>query len=40
MEDPISYFSFQLVVHDWCKKAVVCAILSGYKRTFAANQKE
>ena len=25
--DPLSYFSFQTVLHDWCK-AVVCAILS------------
>ena len=27
--DPLSYFSFQLVLRDWCNtKAVVCAILS------------
>ena len=27
--DPLSYFSFQPVLHDWCNKAVVCVILSG-----------
>ena len=27
--DPLSYFSFQPVLHDWCNKGVVCAILSG-----------
>ena len=26
--DPLSYFSFQPVLHDWLTKAVVCAILS------------
>ena len=26
--DPLSYFSFQPVLHDWCNKAVVCVILS------------
>ena len=26
--DPLSYFSFQPVLHDWCNKGVVCAILS------------
>ena len=26
--DPLSYFSFQPVLHDWCNKAVICAILS------------
>ena len=26
--DPLSYFSFQPVLHDWCNKALVCAILS------------
>ena len=29
MVDPLSYFSFQPVLHDWCNKAVVCVILSG-----------
>ena len=29
MVDPLSYFSFQPVLHDWCKtKAILCAILS------------
>ena len=26
--EPLSYFSFQSVLHDWCNKAVVCVILS------------
>ena len=26
--DPLSYFSFQPVLHVWCNKAVVCVILS------------
>ena len=26
--DPYSYFLFQPVLHDWCPKAVVCAIMS------------
>ena len=26
--DPLNCFSFQPVFHDWCNKAVVCAILS------------
>ena len=26
--DPLSYFLFQPVLHDWCNKAVVCVILS------------
>ena len=27
--DPLSYFSFQPVIHDWCNKGrVVCVILS------------
>ena len=29
MVDPLSYFSFQPVIHDSVTKAVVCAILSG-----------
>ena len=28
-ENPLSYFSFQPVLHDGVTKAVVCAILSG-----------
>ena len=28
MVDPLSYFSFQPVFHDWCNKAVVFVILS------------
>ena len=40
MVDPLSYFLFQPVLHDWLTKPVVCAILSvGYKRSLAANQK-
>ena len=27
--DPLSYFSFQPVLHDWCNKDRICAILSG-----------
>ena len=41
--DPLSYFSFQPVLHDWHNKG--CGMLSclwddAYKRTLAANQKE
>ena len=28
MVDPLSYFYFQPVLHDWQKNAVVCVILS------------
>ena len=38
--DPLSYFSFQPVHHDWCNKSVVCVILSMgwlYKRSLAVN---
>ena len=28
MADPLSYFSFQLVLYDWLTKAMVCVILS------------
>ena len=28
MVDPLSYFLFEPVLHDWCNKAVVCVILS------------
>ena len=24
MEDPLSYFSFQSVLHNWCNKSSVC----------------
>ena len=27
MVDPLSYFSFQPVLYDWCKKAEVCVDL-------------
>ena len=26
--DPLSYFSFHPVLHDWCNKGHVCAILT------------
>ena len=26
--DPLSYFSFHPVLHDWCNETVVCVILS------------
>ena len=29
MVDPLSYFSFQPVLHNWCNTGCVCAILSG-----------
>ena len=42
--DPLSYFSFQPVLHDWCNKGRgVCYPVCGggaYKRTLAANRKE
>ena len=43
MVDPLSYFSVQPVLHDWCYKG--CGMLSclwdnSYKRTLAANWKE
>ena len=38
MVDPLSYFSFQPVFHDWYNKC--CPVWDGsYKRTFAANSK-
>ena len=37
--DPLSYFSFQPVLHDWCNKGRgMC--YSAYKRTLAVNRKE
>ena len=36
---PLSYFSFQPVLHDWCNKGR--GMWDGaYKRTLAANRKE
>ena len=38
-ENPLSYFSFQPVLHDWCNKG--CGMWDdAYKRTLAVNQKE
>ena len=40
--DPLSYFSFQPVLHDWYNKGhgMCYPVWDGtYKRTFAANQK-
>ena len=43
MVDPLSYFSFQPVLHDWCNKGCgmcypVCN--DAYKSTLAVNRKE
>ena len=41
--DPLSYFSFQPVLHDWCSKGCgMCYPVwdDAYKRTLAANRKE
>ena len=44
--EPLSYFSFQPVLHDWCNKGrgtryVLSYLWDGaYKRTLAANRKE
>ena len=38
MVDPLSYFSFQPVLHDWCNKG--CGMCYACKRTLAVNQKE
>ena len=27
MVDPLTYFSFQFVLHNWCNKGVVCTVL-------------
>ena len=40
--DPLNYFSFQPVLHDWCNKG--CGMCNpvwdgAYKRTLAVNQK-
>ena len=37
---PISYFSFQPVLHDWCNKGRGMCYHGAYKRTLAANRKE
>ena len=43
MVDPLGYFSFQPVPHDWCNKGCgMCYTVwdDAYKRTLAANQKD
>ena len=44
MVDPLSYFSFQPVFHDWCNKGCgMCYPVCGgsaYKIPLAANRKE
>ena len=44
MVDPLNYFSFQPVLHDWCKKrpwyVLSCLWDGAYKRTLACNQKK
>ena len=37
MVDPLSYFSFQPVLHNWCMLS--CLWDDAYKRTIAANGK-
>ena len=37
MRDPLNYFSFQPVFHNWCSKGLWN---DAYKRTLAANWKE
>ena len=42
MVDPLSYFLFQPVLHDWCNKGCcMCypVLDGGYKRHHAANQR-
>ena len=39
--DPLSYFSLQPVLHDWCNKGrgMCCPVWDGaYKRTIAVNR--
>ena len=39
--DPLSYFSFQPVLHDWCNKGrgmLSCVWDGAYKRTLAVNR--
>ena len=42
--NPLSYFSFQPVLHDWCNKGwwyvLSCLWDGAYKRTIAVNRKE
>ena len=41
--NPLSYFSFQPVLHDWCNKGRgMCYLVwdGAYKRTLAVNRKE
>ena len=41
--DPLSYFPFQPVLHDWCTKGrgmCNCLCHYAYKRTLAVNRKE
>ena len=39
--NPLSYFSFQPVLHDWCNKGRGMCLWDGaYKRTLAVNRKE
>ena len=40
--NPLSYFLFQPVLHDWCNKGhgvLSCLWDGAYKRTLAVNQK-
>ena len=37
--DPLGYFSFQPVLHDWCNKGRgMCYPVCAYKRTLAVNR--
>ena len=37
--DPLSYLSFQPVLHDWCNKGRgMCYPVCAYKRTLAVNR--
>ena len=38
--DPLSYFSFQPVLHDWCNKGLSCLWDGAYKRTLAVNWRQ
>ena len=39
--EPIEYFSFQPVLHDWCYKGCgMCYPVCAYNRTLAVNWKE
>ena len=44
MVDPLSYFSFQSVIHDWCNigrgiSYPVCGMIDAYKITLAAKSE-